>query len=540
MTTTQTHKTYVASTMAQALADVKRELGRDAVILHARHIRKGGLLGLGGRRCWEVTAVPHAEQPSRVAGRYIGDPSSLRPGGKTAMAVADDPAPARSQRRMVLDDDMIHSILTGGLEACSERSTGVSPASCMGVPPMRHGLGNDISDSAWASPVVCMDSPVPLATDETPVGLVGETPMPRSEQALDGGSLGSGSAGGTLTLAYARSAIEAATAYSRDAGVSPAQTSADVQNVSSWSVQRGPDVRVTEDVAAAPDVAAPDATVALFTPAVKPWPREFRDFHDHLLRQDVEERVADELMHELALGMTGVDAAAKSDATAIAARLCDLIAARIHTAGSAPRSPSRTGPRVIALAGPTGVGKTTTIAKLAADFKLRQRQRVGLVTMDTYRIAAVDQLRVYAEIIEVPLRTVLSAGEMHQAVYGMDADVVLIDSAGRSQNDQPRLNELRACLAAASADEVYLVVSATASRRTLLTTLHRFSAMAPTRIILTKLDEAETFGTILSFASAGAPPLAFTTMGQDVPDDIEPADPWNLAQRVLRGAGDRL
>jgi flagellar biosynthesis protein FlhF len=161
---------------------------------------------------------------------------------------------------------------------------------------------------------------------------------------------------------------------------------------------------------------------------------------------------------------------------------------------------------------------------------------VGLVTLDTYRIAAVEQLRTYAEIIEVPLRTVLSAGELHQAVHGMrDVDVVLIDTAGRSQNDQPRLNELRTMIAAAGADEVHLLISATANRRCARNVLDRFGSLGATKIVLTKLDEAETYGTILSFSAEPEAPLSFVTTGQDVPDDIEPADPWQLAQRVLKG-----
>jgi flagellar biosynthesis protein FlhF len=264
-------------------------------------------------------------------------------------------------------------------------------------------------------------------------------------------------------------------------------------------------------------------------------PAELREFHAQLLRQDVEEPIADELMDQLRLSLSG---AGELSSKVIADRLCDLIATRLRVAEPAARDEAATGkPWVIALIGPTGVGKTTTVAKMAANLKLQQNRRVGLVTMDTYRMAAVEQLRTYAEIIEVPMRTVLSADELQRAVYGMeDVDVVLIDTAGRSQNDQPRLNELRAFLTAAGADEVHLVMSATSNWRCMQNTLHRFGPLGATRIILTKLDEAETFGTILSFSmEQSAPGLSFVTTGQDVPDDIEPADPWRLAQKILKG-----
>jgi len=507
--------------MAQALAEVKRDLGRDAVILHTRNVRKGGLLGLlGGKCCWEVTAVPHADVPSRAevspqtAGRYVGDElGAARRGGKNAVALASHVAD-RPKRRAVLGDDDIHSILTGGLGLAVARPN-VAAAVEYQPPVLTRSELNVLALKPGA------DVPVELLPPADGVTVQDTT---RRDT--------------TIRDMAAPKPPAASLNLSPRMDTSPragAQASVVVKGGSRLAIAAPAHASPTEQAdAVSQQASAPAAPSVVVSPAVKPWPREFLEFHSHLLRQDVEERIADELMHELSLSLAGTHA----DAKEIADRLCDLIAARIPTATAAPRKPARTGPRVIALAGPTGVGKTTTIAKLAADFKLRQRQRVGLVTMDTYRIAAVDQLRVYAEIIEVPLKTVLSAGEMHQAVYGMDdVDVVLIDSAGRSQNDQPRLNELKAFLTAADADEVHLVVSATASKRTMATTLHRFSAMAPNRMILTKLDEAETFGTILSFPTIGAAPLAFTTMGQDVPDDIEPADPWKLAQRVMRGAG---
>jgi flagellar biosynthesis protein FlhF len=188
---------------------------------------------------------------------------------------------------------------------------------------------------------------------------------------------------------------------------------------------------------------------------------------------------------------------------------------------------------VIALIGPTGVGKTTTIAKLAANHKLHEGRKVGLITIDTYRIAAVDQLKAYADIIEVPLETVLTPGELQQAVRSMaDMDVVLIDTAGRSPNNRMRLSQLRSFLAAGAPDEVHLVVSATSSRACAKGTLEHFCPLGVNRIILTKLDEAETFGVILTAASAGKP-LSYYTTGQDVPDDIACADSRRLAGMIV-------
>ena len=145
-----------------------------------------------------------------------------------------------------------------------------------------------------------------------------------------------------------------------------------------------------------------------------------------------------------------------------------------------------------------------------------------------------DQLRTYAEIIEVPLRTVLSPGELHQAVHAMgDKDVILIDTAGRSPNDRMRLNQLRGFLSAAGADEVHLVVSAASNRAAAARTVENFLPLGANRLIVTKLDEAETFGTILNVGVAAGAAFSYVTTGQEVPDDIEPVESRKLAELVL-------
>ena len=190
--------------------------------------------------------------------------------------------------------------------------------------------------------------------------------------------------------------------------------------------------------------------------------------------------------------------------------------------------------RVIALVGPTGVGKTTTIAKLAANFKLVHGYRPGLVTVDTYRIAAVEQLRTYAEIIDIPLAVANSPGEMRQAIDELgDVDIVLIDTAGRSPRDEVKIRELADFLAEARPDEVHLVLSAVAGEKSLREAVERFAAVHADRLILTKLDEADGLGGILAVLGQADRPVSYLTTGQAVPDDIEPADRGRLARLIL-------
>jgi flagellar biosynthesis protein FlhF len=191
--------------------------------------------------------------------------------------------------------------------------------------------------------------------------------------------------------------------------------------------------------------------------------------------------------------------------------------------------------RVVALVGPTGVGKTTTVAKLAANFKLTHGARVGLLTVDTYRIAAVEQLKTYAEIIDLPLAVVNDPAEMPRALDEMGAvDIVFIDTAGRSPRDEVKIRELAEFLLQARPDEVHLVLSAVAGQRSLQSAVERFAVVQIDRLILTKLDEADSLGGLLAVLGLSNRPVSYLTTGQAVPDDIEPADPKRLARLILK------
>jgi signal recognition particle GTPase len=210
----------------------------------------------------------------------------------------------------------------------------------------------------------------------------------------------------------------------------------------------------------------------------------------------------------------------------------------VGVASKAGPRPGIAGPRplTLALVGPTGVGKTTTIAKLAAAYKLRYGASVGLITSDTYRIAAVEQLRTYANIIGLPLKVCLTPQEVAEACESLrGCDVVLMDSAGRSQHDATRLDELAGFVLAAEPDEVHLVLSAGASPEVLQDAAVRFAALGPTALMVTKLDEAVRFGMLPGLCKDACLRLSYVTTGQEVPEHIELANPQRLARLVLDG-----
>ena len=255
--------------------------------------------------------------------------------------------------------------------------------------------------------------------------------------------------------------------------------------------------------------------------------------HDTYARL-VENAVAEEIAQQLLLRVRdrlGDDRL--HDAVAVRAELASAVESMVPTAGPIELSTVK-GPTIISLVGPTGVGKTTTIAKLAANFSLREGKRVGLITIDTYRIAAVEQLRTYAQIIDVPLEVVMRPTELVDAVQRMsDRDVILIDTAGRSQRDTVKIQELRQFFDVVKPHEVHLVVSGTCGEAVMRDAVQRFSAVGIDRVILTKLDEAIGFGVILSCLQRVDARLSYVTTGQNVPDDIRLGEGKVLSRLVL-------
>jgi len=201
------------------------------------------------------------------------------------------------------------------------------------------------------------------------------------------------------------------------------------------------------------------------------------------------------------------------------------------------RGPIRLAPgraSVIALVGPTGVGKTTTIAKLAASFRLKEKSRVGLITVDTYRIAAVEQLRTYAEIMDLPMEVVATVREMRAAIGRLShLDLVLIDTAGRSPRDEAHIQELRAMLAEADADEVHLALSSVTSPDALQRSVEQFREAGASHLLLTKIDEAVGLGSLLPLLKRCELPVTYLTNGQSVPNDIQSANRRSLARMLI-------
>ena len=202
----------------------------------------------------------------------------------------------------------------------------------------------------------------------------------------------------------------------------------------------------------------------------------------------------------------------------------------------APPSAAANYQKVVAFVGPTGVGKTTTLAKLAARYSLMERRKVALVTADTYRIAATEQLKTYGRIMGIPVEVADSAEDIPGILAKYKSmDLVLVDTAGRSPSNEEQLNELKVFVAKSQPDEIHLVLSATTKYHDMIRIIERFGSAVPlNRMIFTKLDETRFYGAFLNLMNNFQIPLSFYATGQNVPDDLEVPEAQSLSERIAR------
>jgi flagellar biosynthesis protein FlhF len=435
-------KTYRSKTMAGALAEVKKDLGPDAVILRTRSFKAGGVLGFGGSSIVEITATRDAPD-------------------------ADVYKPARAPLADSVRRE--HAAAPREPDASSGRRVPPAPA--------------------------------------TPVGVEAREPEPSPEP----------------TTRPGRRATVPATQVELQP-VSPQAHAALEGELASIRRLVGEVLQTTRRTAVRFDGAE----------AMSLWasgePEPLFDLYDRLTQRETPEDIAEQLVAGVRDELNPHE---RKDASIVRETALRHIAGRLRAATPLEHAG---GPVVEALIGPTGVGKTTTIAKLAATHKLRYGRSVGLITADTYRIAAVEQLRTYAGIIGIPLEVALSPDDMEAARDRLAAcDVVLIDTPGRSPRDHARLDDLSGFLAAASPARTHLVLSASTNRGVLRSAAERFAGAEPDCLLLSKLDEASGLGVVCRAAEIAGLPLSYVTTGQEVPDHIEPACPERLARLVLEG-----
>lgn len=285
-------------------------------------------------------------------------------------------------------------------------------------------------------------------------------------------------------------------------------------------------VKTSPQVAVSPGEAA----------ARSPWDADLRDIREALSRlmsalkgngpggiaaQLMDRGMGLELARELGNAARGMEGEEAWKAVRAA------ILSRVTVAGPIDLS---AGKQVVALVGPTGVGKTTTVAKLAAHYALVEKKSVALVTLDTYRVGAVEQIRTYARILEVPLEVASSPEDVTRAMRRhRNKDLVLVDTVGHSQYDDMHLGQLSMLLKGAKPTQVHLVLAASTERQTMAAVAERFERFGPTRLIFTKLDEAQNYGALIERTLNSQWPVSYLAYGQEVPEALSIAKPEALA-----------
>jgi len=275
--------------------------------------------------------------------------------------------------------------------------------------------------------------------------------------------------------------------------------------------------------------ASPEQSAQAATSAKKYDHSMVQLFYDTMLSQEVRPDVAAHILREL----EGVDEASQVDVKllikAVYGNIVDIL--KNPTLIDTNKGSAQT----IVFMGPTGVGKTTTIAKLSSILTLKHGLRIGLITADTYRIAAVEQLKTYADILGLDIRVVYKPEEMadHLRALRAKCDLVLIDTAGRSHRSQESLSELKSLLDTVPDSNRYLVLSVTTRYKDLCKIVSTYDQISDFNLIFTKLDEAETLGSLMNICCLAGKKAAYVTFGQNVPDDLEAIKPDKIAKSLL-------
>lgn len=252
---------------------------------------------------------------------------------------------------------------------------------------------------------------------------------------------------------------------------------------------------------------------------------EVLEIFNSLMERDVEE----DICQEVAAQTQTIQGRREVDAKTVAQQ---LILSRLGE--SAPLKIKKFEQNVLLFAGPTGAGKTTTLAKLAGKLKFKEHLDVGLINTDTYRVGAMEHIRIYSEIMDIPLINAYNPEELKEALQTFsDKDVVLIDTAGKSAREAEYKKELQQLIDAAHANEVFLVLSVVTGCKACRDMIRHYAFIEDYKLIVTKLDEVDVWGNVLNIADFSKKGLSYVTMGQNVPDDIREVNTQKLAGNMV-------
>jgi flagellar biosynthesis protein FlhF len=484
-------KKFEAPTMQEALKVIKRELGPEAIILSTKHIKSG--FGLMSKASVEVTAAIAEKDLKKKQAAEKNLPQNVKE------KIWNSKATKQSE---IYDDYFEKQLRKAGKDTVELGSKARPPAAA----------------SAQKQPVQASEpARRPLPRAEQPKG---NKLAPRERRYAD---IDEGEDGGVDRYQTPSFAREEEPAYVRAEASNTNQVKslqADIEQLKSMVVE----------LASAPAPSRENTRDEVDQDLSEELIKNMQE----LVAAGIERKYARQLARNAAFEL---DPSQIHDEGAIQEKVAEQMIEEIQVADALAgigAAAGRSTCSVLTLVGPTGVGKTTTIAKIASLAILEKKFRVGLINLDSYKVAAADQLATYAKIMNVPFRSVNSKEELNQAIYDFASlDLVLIDTTGRSQKDQESLLQLRHMLAGIENSRSVLMISATTKDSDIHEVVARFKIFNPAGLVFSKLDETSVYGCIYNVQRRCGLPMLYFTVGQRVPEDIEKASAERVVDLVM-------
>lgn len=502
-------KSFKAPTLKEAMANVKSELGVDAVILHTNKIKKGGILGFHTKEIVEVIAAIEDEP-------VVKEQKPAMDTGAASEAVLQAAAAARASRNSAPEPqptgnftprNMVSQYQTAGtIEAISHAMAQNTPSPTFGEVLASVNRAQEQAESGESD-----SGTLPQQLSDQPVANEQVAPV---QPAVD---VNSGVEQPVVKEESAEPMKAAAESLTQDRDTETASedaTDLDVKEQEILDLQNQ-----LEEM----------KSMLVEMSRNKDEAGGIPNLQRAMEAQGISQHVLEDMISKL----NGTEILAPQNSIKALKALEKYVRKAIRIANGITLYSDK--PKIVALIGPTGVGKTTTLAKIAAKFVLEEGAKVALITADTYRISAVEQLKTYSDILGLPLEIVYNPQALQEAIEKhRDKQLILLDTAGRSQYNAYQMKELSELLNIDADIEKHLVMSATTKTSDGLELLDNFSLCKPDRVIFTKVDETKTHGIILNILHRRKAALSYLTNGQSVPDDIEPASIEKLAELLLR------
>lgn len=502
-------KSFKAPTLKEAMANVKSEMGADAVILHTNKIKKGGILGFHAKEIVEVIAAvedePAAKEQKPAMDTGAASEAILR--AAAAARASRNSAPEPQPTGNFTPRNMVSQYQTAGtIEAISHAIAQNTPSPTFGEVLASVNRAQEQAESGES------------AAEKSPQQLTGQPVVNEQtapvQPAVD------------VHSAVEQPAVKEEPAASKEA----AEESLTQEKDTETAAEDSTDIEVKEQEILDLQNQLEEMKSMLVEMSRN---KVDADSKPNLQRAMENQGIGQRVLEDMISKLNGTEILAPQDSPKAVMALEKYIRKSIRIANGITLYSDK--PKIVALIGPTGVGKTTTLAKIAAKFVLEKGAKVALITADTYRISAVEQLKTYSDILGLPLEIVYNSQALQEAIEKhRDKQLILLDTAGRSQYNTYQMKELSELLNIDADIEKHLVMSATTKTSDGLELLDNFSLCKPDRVIFTKVDETKTHGIILNILHRRKAALSYLTNGQSVPDDIEPASIEKLAELLLR------